>query len=88
MLVGIYNSAVLVSVDEKLRKSIRKYASESGLLGVIGEAELGKVMDKTVKKIVAQTASIEEEVPVELDVSELRKYIEYVRSERLKEKKK
>jgi hypothetical protein len=88
MLVGIYNSAVLVSVNVELRKSIRKYALESKLLGVIGEAELGREMDKTVKKIVSQTASIEEEVPVELDVNELRKYIEYVRSERLKEKKK
>jgi hypothetical protein len=88
MLIGIYNSAVLVSVNEGLRKSIRKYALESKLLGVIGEAELGREMDKTVKKVVSQTASIEEEVPVELDVSELRKYIEYVRSERLKEKKK
>jgi hypothetical protein len=88
MLVGIYNSAVLVSVNEELRKSIRKYTLESKLLGVIGEAELGREMDKAVKKIVSQTASIEEEVPVELDVSELRKYIEYVRNERLKEKKK
>ena len=87
MLLGIYNSAVLVSVNDELRKSIRKYALESKLLGVIGEAELGREMDKTVKKIVTQTASIEEEVPVELDVNEVKKYIEYVRSERLKEKK-
>ena len=87
MLVGIYNSAVLVSVNDELRKSIRKYALESKLLGIIGEAELGREMDKTVKKIVTQTASIEEEVPVELDVNEVKKYIEYVRSERLKEKK-
>jgi len=86
MLLGIYNSAVLVSVNDELRKSIRKYALESKLLGIIGEAELGREMDKTVKKIVTQTVSIEEEVPVKLDVNEVKKYIEYVRSERLKEK--
>jgi hypothetical protein len=87
MLLGIYNSASLVSVNKELRKSIRKYTLESKLLGAIGDAELGREMDRTVKKIVSQTVSIEEELPIEFDVKELRKYIEFVRAERLKEKK-
>ena len=36
MLLGIYNSAVLVSANSDLRKSIYKYALESKLWGQIG----------------------------------------------------
>jgi len=38
MLVGIYNSAILVSASNDLRKSIYKHALESKLLGLIGSA--------------------------------------------------
>jgi len=40
MLVGIYNSAVLVSANNDLRQSIYKYALGSKLLGQIGRAEV------------------------------------------------
>ena len=40
MLVGIYNSAVLVSASNDLRKSIYKHTLESKLLGIIGSAEV------------------------------------------------
>jgi len=51
MLVGIYNSATLVSKNIDLRKSIRKLTSELRLLESIGEAERDKEIQKTVKKI-------------------------------------
>jgi hypothetical protein len=40
MLLGIYNSATLVSANENLRKFIYKNALESKLLGSIGRAEM------------------------------------------------
>jgi len=42
MLVGIYNSAILVSANNDLRKSIYKHALESKLLGQNGESRNGK----------------------------------------------
>lgn len=39
MLLGIYNSAALVSANNNLRKTIRKHALESRLLDLIGHAE-------------------------------------------------
>ena len=39
MLLGIYNSATLVSANTDLRKSIHKHALESKLLNLIGHAE-------------------------------------------------
>ena len=51
MLLGIYNSAVLVSANNTLRKSIRKHALESRLLDVIGHAERDKEIQKTVRNI-------------------------------------
>lgn len=39
MLVGIYNSAILVSANTNLRKFIYKHAIESKLLNLIGQAE-------------------------------------------------
>lgn len=40
MLLGIYNSAALVSANNNLRKTIRKHALESRLLDLIGHAEM------------------------------------------------
>ena len=55
MLLGIYNSAVLVSANNTLRKSIRKHALESRLLDVIGHAERDKEIQKTVRNIMAES---------------------------------
>ena len=46
MLVGIYNSAILVSVNNSLRRVIYKQASETRTLGVIGDAEMQRVIKK------------------------------------------
>ncbi|HEU5120000.1 MAG TPA: hypothetical protein VFT71_03340 [Candidatus Nitrosocosmicus sp.] len=40
ILLGIYNSATLVSANHDLRKLIRKHALESRLLDIIGQAEM------------------------------------------------
>ena len=51
MLLGIYNSATLVSTNHNLRKLIRKHALESRLLDLIGQAEMENEIRRTVKKI-------------------------------------
>jgi hypothetical protein len=51
MLLGIYNSAILVSANNELRKSIYKHAVESRLLHLIGQAEMEGEIEKTVRKI-------------------------------------
>jgi hypothetical protein len=87
MLVGIYNSAALVSVNEKLRTLIRKTALESRLLGSIGQAEMENEIENKVKGITKRKAvSDEQSLPIELDEQALRRYIDYVVKE-VKEKK-
>jgi hypothetical protein len=89
MLLGIYNSATLVSANNELRKSIYKHALELKLLGLIGQAEMEKEIQKTVKKITQDKGRLEEETynPVELDEEELKKYIDIVTREVKKEDK-
>jgi hypothetical protein len=80
MLLGIYNSATLVSVNNNLRKSIRKYTLESRLLDLIGQAEMEKEIRKTVNKITQDKGSLEmnAELSIELDEKELKKYVDFV----------
>jgi high-affinity nickel permease len=77
-LLGIYNSAVLVSTNNTLRKSIRKHALESRLLDIIGHAEMEKEIQKTVTKIIESQdiGELHRETGIELDGSELRRYID------------
>ncbi len=79
MLLGIYNSATLVSVNDVLRKSIRKHALESRLLDLIGHAEMEKEIQKTVSKIIQSQGDMEpKEVGIELDEVELKRYLDIV----------
>ena len=89
MLLGIYNSAVLVSANNDLRKSIYKYTLESKLLGQIGRADMENELQKTVTKITDEKEHLMTgtEQPVELDGMELKKYIEFVVREVNKDKK-
>jgi hypothetical protein len=93
MLLGIYNSATLVSANNQLRKSIHKHALESRLLRLIGHAEMEKEIEKTVTKIVQDKDSLEIETEqqqqqsVELDEKELKKYVDFVIREVKKEGK-
>ena len=87
MLLGIYNSAALVSANYKLRKSIYKHATESRLLGLIGHAEMEKEIEKTVKAITQRKGSLEREtnIPIEFDERALKKYVDFVIKETKKE---
>jgi hypothetical protein len=80
MLLGIYNSATLVSTNNELRKSIYKRALESKFLGLIGQAEMENEIQNTVKQVSRDKNLIEKELeePVELDETELKKYVEFV----------
>jgi hypothetical protein len=82
MLLGIYNSATLVSANNELRKSIHKHALESRLLRLIGHAEMEREIEKTVRKIAQDKDRLEidteQQQPVELDEKELKKYVDFV----------
>ena len=78
MLLGIYNSASLVSANNGLRNFIHKHALK--LLNPIGQAELQKEIQRTVKMISdrKEIANITTKTSLELDEEELKKYLEYV----------
>ena len=78
MLLGIYNSASLVSANNGLGNFIHKHALK--LLNPIGQAELQKEIQRTVKMISdrKEIANITTKTSLELDEEELKKYLEYV----------
>jgi MFS family permease len=80
MLLGIYNSAALVSANNNLRKTIRKHALESRLLDLIGHAEMEREIQKTVSNIIRSQDSIDivKETEFELDENELKRYLDIV----------
>ena len=80
MLLGIYNSATLVSTNNTLRKTIRKHALQSNLLDLIGHAEMEKEIQKTVTDIIQSQDSIgiDKETEFELDENELKRYLDVV----------
>ena len=83
MLLGIYNSASLVSMNNDLRKSIRKHTIKSNLLDLIGHAEMEKEIQKTVTNIIdsQELIGIDKEIDFDLDEKEMRRYIEVVLKE-------
>ena len=83
ILLGIYNSARLVSVNTQLRKAIHKHTLESNLLESIGQAEMETEIRRTVNSIV-HDKDIEKTsigTNLEFDKEELRKYIDEVITE-------
>ena len=82
MLVGIYNSAILVSANNELRKSIYKHAVESRLLRLIGHAEMESEIEKTVRKISKDKNILEIDAEqqrlLEIDEKGLKKYLDLV----------
>jgi hypothetical protein len=87
MLLGIYNSASLVSTNDSLRKYIRRHALlKSNLLDLIGHAEMEKEIQQTVTDIIENQDIPEINKEVELDEDELRRYIDIVIREVKKEK--
>jgi hypothetical protein len=80
MLIGIYNSATLVSANDTLRKTIRKHAVQSKLLDLIGHAEMEREIQKTVTDIIESQDLIDtdRETKFELDENELKRYLDTV----------
>jgi hypothetical protein len=82
MLIGIYNSAILVSANNELRKSIYKHAVESRLLRLIGHAEMESEIEKTVRKISRDKNLLEvdeeQQRLLEIDEKGLKKYLDLV----------
>ena len=82
MLLGIYNSAILVSANNELRKSIFKHAYESRLLRLIGHAEMESEIEKTVAKIARDKNILEidteQQRQLEIDEKGLKKYLDLV----------
>ena len=80
MVTGIYNSAKLISVNNNLRKSIRKHALESRLLDAIGQAERENEIQKIITKITQDKKNLmtQTKQPVELDEKELKKYVSWI----------
>jgi|SRR5688572_8473754 len=89
MLLGIHNSATLVSTNNELRKTIYDRALESKFLGSIGQAEMENEIQKTVKQVSRDKNIIEKELqePLEFDEVELKKYVEFIMKEVRKEGK-
>lgn len=83
MLLGIYNSARLVSVNANLRRSIYKHAFESRLLNFLGTAELDKEVQKTVTTILRDKdiARLSEVDNFDLDAEELKRHLDLVMKE-------
>lgn len=55
-MIQVHNSAKLVSYNDLLRKSIRKYTLESRMLSLIGDAEIENEIRRTVTKITTNKA--------------------------------
>jgi hypothetical protein len=80
VMLGIYNSATLVSENINLRKSIYKITQESKLLDLIGQAEMEKEIQKTINKIVKDKDILRKspKIELELDEKELKNYLDNV----------
>jgi high-affinity nickel permease len=61
MLLGIYNSVTLVSMNNTLCASIQKQALRSKLLSSIGRAEMENEIQKTVERINQERDELEME---------------------------
>ena len=85
MVLGIYNSATLVSSNNSLSRSLHRHALK--LLKPIGRAEMEREIQKTVKKISEdkEIAKISSEESFEFDENELEKYLKQVIKEIKKE---
>jgi hypothetical protein len=78
MVLGIYNSATLVSTNNSLRTSLHRHALK--LLKPIGRAEMEREIQKTVIKISEDKdiAKISGDEKFEFDKEELKKYLNEV----------
>lgn len=94
VFLGLYSTAISISQDNQLRKSIRKIVThDSNLLGSIGTAQMEQEIQKTVnsmKNVVQeQEKELEEQTGIEanLEEDEMKNYLEEVMQEVGKAKK-
>jgi hypothetical protein len=94
IFLGLYSTAVSVSQDNQLRRSVKKYATEnSNLLGSIGTAQMEQEIQRTVNSmkdvVQVQEKELEEQTGIEanLEEDEMKKYLEEVMQEVGKAKK-
>jgi hypothetical protein len=85
ILIGIYSSAISISEDINLRKSIRKVTKQqSDLLSGIGTSQMQKELEKRVMKIVKENSdTMTEETGVMPSMSEvdMKEYLNKVLAE-------
>jgi hypothetical protein len=90
VFIGIYSSAVSVSEDSELRKSIRRYAiQESRLLDSIGMAQMERQIEKNVLAFTKRNQyTMMEETGIQSSLSEtdVKEYLEQVMKEVRKQK--
>jgi hypothetical protein len=89
VMVGIYTSATLTSINSNVRSSVYRIAKESKLLDFIGKAEMEKEITKIVIKVSKQTEKEEDiaRTSFNLDEQGLRDYIVEVADELRKKKR-
>jgi hypothetical protein len=82
VLVGIYSSAISVSMDSKLRESIRNFATkESRLLDSIGTAQMEREIEKRVIELTKRNQDLmveETGISSSLTEEDVKKYLEEV----------
>jgi hypothetical protein len=92
MIIGLYSSAISVSQDDKLRKTIRKNAiEESKLLDSIGTAQMGQEIERKVSEIERKVMEMAKEDADDLEIKtgvkpsleepDMKKYLEEVMKE-------
>jgi hypothetical protein len=85
LLIGIYSSALTVSIDAKLRRLVRTYAIEKiKLIDVVGTAQMKKEIEERVLEVSRRFADeVIEETGVQpsLTEQEVRGYVENVMQE-------
>jgi hypothetical protein len=90
ILTGLYQSAISVSQDIKLRQSIRKSTiQQSNLLDSIGTAQMTKELEKRVMEVTRANADIltqKSGIEPSLTTKEIKEYFDTVREELVKRK--
>lgn len=81
--MSFYSSAISVSEDVRLRRSIRAFARESHLLGKIGTVRIDQELQSRVLAIAKEQSKVVEEVGVSLSMTEedVKKYLDEVVTE-------
>jgi hypothetical protein len=94
IFLGLYSTAISISQDNKLRSSIKKFATrDSNLLSSIGTAHMEQEIQRTVKSmknvVEEKEKELEEQTGIEanLEEDEMKNYLEEVMQEVGKVKK-